>query len=149
MTKILFISLAFLIIPMVVVLLYTSSATTSIVEDNGANYLREMASEKRNQIEIAFQNKLAFIDDASREHAVNEFFYDFLETGHYDPIVEQKLIGDLEKRYNNSNLYENVFILEYDGVNKSTVIMDGIGWCILLKCGSCSRSGFFLISPRL
>ncbi|MDI9370809.1 MAG: hypothetical protein QM446_07835, partial [Synergistota bacterium] len=120
-------SFLLLAVPMLVVLLYTSSLSISIVDENLESFLTSIVAEKKNQIEIAFEEQVNFTDYITTISYISDFFDEYAETNELNPEVREQIAKDLENRIAGSRgLYENVFFLTYkDGVN--TVIIDGIG----------------------
>lgn len=125
--KLFLVSIALLIVPMLVVLVYTSSLSTDTAERNMENLLAGTVSEKTAQLETAFRSEVAFTDYITRISYIDDFFQEYAATGILDPATKDRIAKDLERRISDSDgLYENVFFLTYkDGVN--TVIIDGIG----------------------
>ncbi len=120
-------SFLLLVVPMLVVLFYTSHISTSIVDENLESFLSSIVAEKKNQIEIAFKAQVDFTEFFTKVSYISDFFDEYAETNTLDPATKERIAKDLEKRVSDSGgLYENVFFLTYkDGVN--TVIIDGIG----------------------
>ncbi len=121
--KILLSSLACMIIPMVVVFIYSTYYSTLSLESEVNNSMTSITREKTNQIDSSFDELVKTAQAAAEQPYAVEYFKGLIEGGQKDEAATKKLKQYLEKTLKNSNgLDENIFYC-YGG----KIYIDGIG----------------------
>lgn len=121
--KIFFVAIICMILPMLVSLFYSSYSISNVLESEIGSSLSSIATEKKNQMELALEKEITQFVSLAREPYTIDFLKEIRETGGIDSIKLKRVSDRLVDVLNSSGgLYENIFLC-YD----YEVIADGLG----------------------
>ena len=123
LTKLLVVSIACMVIPMLVSLVYVSLTTYKTLQLNASNLMNSINKEKKNQVDHIFNNLMSVSNEDAKNPFVVQFFKELAETKVADEEKKAMITQMLEHQYEQSNgLYENILFLF-----GNETYLDGIG----------------------
>ncbi|WP_197046727.1 methyl-accepting chemotaxis protein [Oceanobacillus salinisoli] len=112
-----------LLVPMIIIFFYTTKSSTDALESEASSSLSRLAMEKKNQIDMVFDQQFKISDAMVKEIATIDFFEEVFEEEDIDEMKRNAITNNIEDRLANSDgLYENIFY-SYD----DKVFIDAIG----------------------
>ncbi|MFA9559957.1 methyl-accepting chemotaxis protein [Evansella sp. AB-rgal1] len=122
-TKITFITLLCIVVPMLVNLFYTTHQSSEALEEEVINSLSHVTNEKNSQVDLVFASQFALADSVVEDLYVRNFFINLEDTNEVDQSELTRIRNRLEEKMTNADgLYENVFY-SFDG----SAFVDGVG----------------------
>lgn len=121
--KILLLSIACMVLPMLVALIYASISSTKSLKEESVNTLSSVANEKKDKFELAFSDLSKAAVNIGNNPYIVAYFQDLKDTGKVDAGKEKEISDYLaEVLAESDGLYENIF-MGYNGA----IYIDGVG----------------------
>jgi len=127
--RILIISMACMIIPMVTSMFYAVNSASGSLKTQISESIIDMVDERRVQIEDALKAHVEMTSMLAVEPFTVDLFSEYAETGQMDSAKTQRMMEKAGERLQSFNgLYENIlYLVHNDATGDNEVVIDGIG----------------------
>ena len=117
-----------IITPLIVSGVYSVTSISKALTNNANNELNNSTNDKKNYIDLAFNNQIDLTQSIADEATVIDYFNEFKKTNQSNPAVLNRLSSNLENKFKKANgLYENMIFETPLADGNKLVVADSLG----------------------